>query len=32
MKTSRFTTEQIIGSLQEHAAGGRTLSFRASEH
>jgi putative transposase len=27
MKTSRFTTEQIIGILQEHAAGGRTAEL-----
>lgn len=27
MKTSRFTTEQIIGILQEQAAGGRTAEL-----
>lgn len=27
MKTSRFTTEQIIGILQEHAAGGRVAEL-----
>ncbi len=27
MKTSRFTTEQIIAILQEHAAGGRVAEL-----
>lgn len=27
MKTSRFTTEQIIGILQEHAAAARTAEL-----